>query len=526
MSDNHDAIRYCDRLLSAGRYEEAYRAAHPHWLADNTDTGALAAFGAAAMLTRRLEEANACLAAQGALDDKAARPVLIYWLRLLVGTARFDLAETVSELFLARHPGEAAAHFRHAEILLRRQKFAEALSAFEAAKGLAPQGDYRLADLESRLLLIGGDRAGALKAARKAVALSPRAIQAHVLIVDITDGDIAAVPEFDLAALAGLRDDPRLSPADKAQIGYCLGRIAEAGGDADNAFLHYENANAQLTSFFARQGGGYNESEADQSAHMIAEIFDPAFVAEPGFKQSIRRPIFVVGLPRSGTSLLERILSAHSEVESIGEHDLMPALLRRVLREAETGGAEAARRLIVEQAADMTGAYLADTAPGRFVDKTPQNLLAIGLIRCLFPAAAIIHARRNPMATALSIYAQPLSQAFPYAVDLQWIGHYWQLSERLARKWQALGGDAILEVSYKELVSHPDSEIRRILRHCDLEPEAACFAPESAEGPAFTRSAAAVREKIHTRAVDRWRSFEGHLGPFRAAAGLDPNESE
>ncbi|MGQ0801365.1 MAG: tetratricopeptide repeat-containing sulfotransferase family protein [Pseudomarimonas sp.] len=251
----------------------------------------------------------------------------------------------------------------------------------------------------------------------------------------------------------------------------------------------------------------------DQSAMNEATVGHP----EPG-------AIFIVGMPRTGSTLVERMLSCHSEVNSAGELlDFGQALAEKVQQRArelpDTPMAEVARLIdFAALGADyMTGARQA-APPSRWViDKMPINFMYCGLIKKALPNARIIHVHREPMDTCYAIYQTLFNQAYPFSCNLQELADYYATYHRLMQHWHSVMPGEILDVSYEALLSDTESEARRMLDWCGLEWQDAVLDPSASDAPATTASAAQVRQPINSRSVQKWRRYEAELAPLKAA---------
>jgi hypothetical protein len=230
-------------------------------------------------------------------------------------------------------------------------------------------------------------------------------------------------------------------------------------------------------------------------------------------------PIFIVGLPRTGTTLTERIISSHSQVESADESMFMQIAIKRVSRLA---GKESMSPAIIEAAAKRDIGLIAEryldavdyrlSGMPMFIEKLPENFLYLGFIARAFPDAHIIHLRRNPMDACFAMYKQSF---FKFAYTLENLGRYYVAYDRLRSHWQDVLKDRVIEVEYESLVTDQESQTRRLLDKLGLAFEPACLAFEQNKAPSVTASQVQVREKIHSRSVDKWKRFERELLPLR-----------
>jgi hypothetical protein len=244
-------------------------------------------------------------------------------------------------------------------------------------------------------------------------------------------------------------------------------------------------------------------------------------------------PIFIVGLPRSGTSLVERILSSHSAVATAGELDCF-ALSLTDAAHRRCGRAQIPRRELVAISATLDfpalgrdyleRAQAAFGGTGCFIDKMPLNYLYCGLIRRALPGARIVHVTRHPMAVCYAMYKTLFKSGYPFSYDLGEIAQYYLAYHRLMRHWRSLIGEALYEIRYESVVADQNAETRKLLEYCGLEWEDACLAFHLNSSPSTTASASQVRRPLYDSSVSQWRAYEAQLGDLKGrleAAGIE-----
>lgn len=238
-------------------------------------------------------------------------------------------------------------------------------------------------------------------------------------------------------------------------------------------------------------------------------------------EEQVVKPVFIVGLPRTGTTLTERIVASHSQVQSVGETLFLQMTLRQVsgvqsIESVSPAIIEAAAtkdiRLIADGYLDAIG-YRLGNQP-LFIEKLPFNFLYLGFIAKAFPQARLVHQRRNPMDACFAMYKQVFTWAYKFSYDLEALGRYYVAHERLAQHWRRLLGSRLIAVDYESMVADQEGQTRQLLDRLGLGFEQACLDFDRNKTASATASSVQVREKIHTRSVNRWRNFESQLRPL------------
>ena len=313
----------------------------------------------------------------------------------------------------------------------------------------------------------------------------------------------------------------KLPPDRNVFLYYAIGKELEDLEQWAEAFRYYK-LGGDAVAGVAR----YDGAEDIQLIDRIIEVCNTAWLqsgpARADAGAAARTPIFIVGLPRTGTTLTERILASHSQVESLGETQFLQMALRQVSGVESVEGINPAT---IESAAKADAGRIADgyleavayrlgDRP-MFIEKLPFNFLYVGFIARTWPHARIVHLRRHPMDTCFSMYKQVFTWAYKFSYQFDTLGRYFIAHERLARHWRALLGERLIEVEYESLVAAPEEQTRRLLERVGLAFEPACLDFDRNQSASTTASSVQVREKINDRSIGRWRHFEQELRPLR-----------
>jgi tetratricopeptide (TPR) repeat protein len=319
-----------------------------------------------------------------------------------------------------------------------------------------------------------------------------------------------------LAAAQRLLSKP-ISVGQEINLRYALGKYFDDVQDFDNAFSSYRLANELKK----RSAPKYDAARLARRVDQIIALYDSDWLrGARGQGNESRRPVFIVGMPRSGTTLTEQILASHPDAFGCGELRFWHAAC--VEYEAALRATEG--RASMPAAAEKYLSLLTNfsAAASRVVDKMPANFMNLGLIHAAFPHARILHMRRNPLDTGLSIYFQIFSNTHLYAHDLEDIAHYFTQYSRLMAHWRStLPMGTVLEVPYEKLVSDPEPWIREIVQFVGLPWDPRCLDFHQTERTVITASNWQVRQRMSASAAGRWRNYEKYLGPLRDLVELD-----
>ena len=463
-----------------------------------------------------------------------------------------DDAEILLETALKIAPDHDAARYEYAVVMLKRHKHVRARQELERL--LAKEPDNRAYRTTLATVQTGfGDYEQALPLYREILRETPNDAELHLSVahalktlgqtqnaVESYRAAAAARPRFGEAywSLANLKTyrftdeelsrmradeaSPDVTLVDRYHLCFALGKALEDRAEYPESFIYYQRGNA-----LKKSECRYKPEPLERNARLQASICTRSFFeARRGFGSPDPSPIFIVGLPRSGSTLLEQILASHSQVEGTMELADIPRLVqtlqgREIAGEnprypgiLETLGAEDFRRF-GENYLNDTRVYR--TATPRFIDKMPNNFRHLGLIHLMLPNAKIIDARRDPMACCFSNFKQLFAsgQQFTYSVDD--ITRYYRMYVDLMAHWDAALPGRILRVDHEAVVDDLETNVRRILDFCGLEFEPGCVEFHKTKRTVHTASSEQVRQPINRDGVDQWRNYEPWLGPFKIA---------
>jgi len=432
----------------------------------------------------------------------------------------FEGAERLLRQAVKINTSSAAAFHNLGIALMKQGRLEESIASLRRALDLNPRFSDAYNNL-GRVFLAQGKQDAARESYLKALELNPESAETY--------RNYAACMTFTAAdtTLADRLEDllsKAQSDADKSEFHFALGKICDDSGRYDKAFLHYYAGN-QLD----RKKISYDQQRFTTSIDRLTRTFSSDLfrknVATSSFSEL---PIFILGMPRSGTTLIEQIVSSHPLVFGAGELEYFNRKSNRIAAERKRPYPECVELLAPADLQGIAEEYIRylqgfSSSAVRVTDKLPANFLHLGLIALLFPKARVIHCKRDPLDTCLSIFFQKFSASHPYSFDLGDLGHYYREYERLMEHSRAvLPSGMMLEMQYEDVIERPEEMTRKLIEFCGLEWDESCLKFHESKRAVQTASSWQVRQPIYKTSSKRWKQYEKHLGPLiNALAGKE-----
>jgi len=465
-----------------------------------------------------------------------------------------DDAEVLLEAVLTLAPDYQAARYDYADTLVRRHKYAQARQEIDRLLAIDPRHpDYLMLAATTAVGL--GENERAIGLYEEMLALAPNSPDVHLWIahalktvgrvpeaIEAYQAAAAARPDFgdaywslanlktyrfsdaEMARMRAEEAAPTTGLIDRYHLNFALGKALEDLGETAESWRYYEQGNA-----LKRSESRYRPEVFETNTRQQIEVCTAAFFARrAGWGDPRPDPIFILGLPRSGSTLLEQILASHSQVEGTQElADIQRIVLELQGREANLDDPRYPKVLAQMAEADfrrLGETYLADTqvyrsGKPRFIDKMPNNFRHIGLICLMLPGARIIDARRDPMSCCFSNLKQLFAQGQEFSYSVDDIARYYRTYLELMAHWDAVLPGRILRVQHEDVVADLEGSVRRLLDHCGLPFEPACLAFHKTRRSVRTPSSEQVRQPIFRDGLDQWKQYEAWLGPLKLALG-------
>ena len=423
----------------------------------------------------------------------------------------FKAAISCYERALALGPGSGTELMDYADLLFLAKQPAAAKKVLVQAQALGVNSPDALY-LEARCERIAGNLQKVRHLLREAVSARPHFGIAWELLLESTADDKLDAVVADCLKLA---DDVSAPQHERAGLLYAVGRAIERLKDYERAFEQFDKANECQRNATTARGLAYDENDVEQFIERMRMEFDvPREHAAPsGVDQ---QPIFIVGMPRSGTTVVERILGGLEGVSMSGESDALEIVASQFYWAQSHSRGKAARDLASADWDRLAEQYwrLQTVPKSRVTDKMPTNFRHIGLLCAMFPEAPIVYLQRDARDVALSIFSRNFGDAHYYATDPASLAHFLGASQRLMAHWKSVFPGRILDLDYEQLVREPEKQARRLVEFCALQWQPECLNFHKDTGASYTFSEVQVREPLNTEGIGRWRKYAGSLTPF------------
>ncbi len=416
-------------------------------------------------------------------------------LELNVGHAFEARTELGNTLLQARREDDAQVQFEHA--LTLRPNYSRAL--FGLGTVCAAHGDFETAQEHFR----------------EALDDDPSFVEAFQQIAEHRRFESAQDP--DLIAMQAALGAPGVLPYQREKLGFALGKALDDCAQHDEAFAHYREANALKRA----RSGHYDRAQHEDLVTRVIDVFDEQAVVattEPGDHTS---PIVIVGMPRSGTTLIETMLARHPQVDGGGELSYFERVVRPALAPYPAGLARCDEQSLLDLATGYQEELRQAGEAQYITDKYPANFLHLGIVARLFPQAALIHSVRHPFDTCLSVFFQDFPSGNTYANDLDDIVHYFTQYQRLMQHWREVLGERLLDVEYENVVDDQAAQLKTLLAHCDLPYDERCLDSTYDPDVVATLSRWQVRQPLYSRSKERWRHYRDHIEHLADALGIE-----
>jgi tetratricopeptide (TPR) repeat protein len=434
---------------------------------------------------------------------------------------KIDAAVSAYQTALQINPNNATYHCNVGLILEKQGKIEEAISYYERTLQIAPDNVNAHNNLGNALSSLG-KRDAAIISYKNALHHKPDHSLAHYNLALIENHD--SVNHEYIHRVESLLEVKDLEDKDAMHLHFALGKIYDDCGAYDKAFAHYRRGNK-----IKRKTIEFDANALEDLVSRLMRTFTREFFQERmAFQNSSDIPVFIVGMPRSGTTLVEQIIASHPQVYGAGEliyflgaPTMIPKQLQSSLPypDCVTLIDEVTCHLLAEGYLSFLSTQCSTAL--RITDKLPSNFLNLGLISLVFPNAHIIHCQRHPLDTCLSIYTQNFETTIAYAYELSEIGDFYRQYARLMAYWGETISVPILDVSYEKLVQDQDPISHQIIEFLGLDWDDHCLSFYKTDRPVRTASAWQVRQPIYSHSIGRWKHYEAFLGPLKEQLGIE-----
>jgi tetratricopeptide (TPR) repeat protein len=468
-------------------------------------------------------------AAMGLLNEAEAHHRMAVSLAPGFHYARLHLANVLND---RGKSGEALAELRKiagpmCEFAGYRMLLADALSKVgQSMEAIALYREFaesnpRNLDVWARLAFLYkaiGQREEAIAASRSAIDAAPASGKAWWALADLKTYEFS---EDDNDQLKRALGDPRTADEDRVGLHFALGKALEDREQFEDSFDHYRRGNERRASELK-----YDPHALTALAERIRTVFTRQFLeSHAAAGNPAPDPIFILGMPRSGSTLIEQILASHPLIEGTAELPDIHVLAASIHPDASHGYLDRLASLSDAQLRELGTLYLERTRiqrktdKPRFLDKMPNNWAHVGFIKLILPNAKIVDVRRQPLACGLSNYKQLFGRGQEFSYDLKHIGAYYRAYVDVMTHFDAVAPGTVHRVVYEQLIEDPDREIRRLLDYVGVPFDEACLRSHESDRPVRTASSEQVRQPLRSDVADHWKAFESELGPLKEALG-------
>ena len=466
-----------------------------------------------------LEDAEFLLESAVAFDA-SHRQARIDYVQVLSKRQRFQKAVDEAEALMEQAPDNPQLQSLYAIQCMQLGNYETALTLFDKILERVPHDPVTNVS-KGHALKTGGRSDDAVAAYRAALDSQPFYCDAWYSLANLK---VYRFDDAELSAMEALENNPHLGGQDRVYLQFALGKAYEDRKDYAQSFAHYAKGNAIKKAQLQYRAEGTTKECDEQIAACTPEIF----ARETGCQAP--DPIFILGLPRAGSTLLEQILSSHSMVDGTLELPNVLSISGKLRRLGQRQGNQKypfnLADLSAEQLTTLGEEYIRDTQIHRqgapfFIDKMPNNFRHIGLIKLMLPNAKIIDARRDPMSCCFSGFKQLFAEGQMFSYDLEDIGQYYLDYVRLMDHWDAALPGFVLKVQHEDVVADLETQVRRMLDFCNLPFEESCLEFHKTERNVRTPSSEQVRQPIFSTALEQWKHYEPWLGPLKTTLGSD-----
>ena len=466
-----------------------------------------------------LEDAEFLLESAVEFSPKSTKARMDY-IQVLRKQQKYHEALSHAKILIQQDPKNPQFQSVFAVESMQSGDYDTALATFDSILEILPEEPVTLTS-RGNALKTQGNKEQAIDSYRRAIKKYPAHGEAYYSLANLK---LFSFTDKEIEAMESQEHNPGISYMARIYLDFALGKAYEDRGDYNKAFSYYESGNS-----FKRSQSRYKSEDMTVEFHTQMDVFSESFVeANRGSGTKAADPIFIVGLPRSGSTLLEQILASHSQVDGTMELPNILSLAQKLRRGEVLSGTSHYPSVLKTMDSDTLEGfgetYINDTRVHRgkapfFIDKMPNNFRHIGLISLILPNAKIIDARRHPMGCCFSAFKQLFHEGQEFSYGLDEVGTYYKDYVELMDHWDKVLPGKVLRVQYEDVVADLDTQVRRILDYCGLDFEDSCISFHETERSVRTPSSEQVRQPIYQSGVDQWKNFEANLEPLKKALG-------